>query len=185
MRNSIRTGTAVLAALWLAGCVTAPPRVEIASAAPPVPDTSVYFYPAADRPAPTADQENRDRYECSIWATQQSHFDPSVPSTAPSTRTVVIDRGPPDGTRTLLGASSGALLGAAVSNPWHAGQGALLGAVAGAVIGGVADSEHHDAVEHAAADAQVASSSATVSQEAGEYRRAMGACLEGRGYSVG
>ncbi len=63
----------ILAVTTLAGCVAESPR--IAAPAPPlVPDTNVYFYPAAGRDI-SAQQQDRDRYECNQWAVQQSGFD--------------------------------------------------------------------------------------------------------------
>jgi hypothetical protein len=75
------------------------------------------------------------------------------------------------------------VVGGAVSSPWHAGPGILIGALAGAAIGGVADAERSaqtDQLQAQANDAQAA----VLEKKASDYRRAMSACLEGRGYSV-
>ena len=181
-----RTGAAVLALLAtasIAGCATIPERVAV-SPPRPAPDTRVFFYPVANRPTPSADQQNRDRYECNDWAVTQSHFDPSNPSAVSAPVPIIVDRGPPAGTGTLIGATSGAIVGAAVSNPWHAGRGTLIGALAGAAIGTVADTQRRDATEQNAVNAQASSNSAAVSRAATDYKRAMTACLEGRGYRV-
>ncbi len=75
-------------------------------------------------------------------------------------------------------------MGAAVSRPWEAGPGALIGAIAGAAIGGAAESAATDqAREQAAANANNAHDAA-LEHQASDYRRAMAACLEGRGYTV-
>ena len=93
---------------------------------------------------------------------------------------------PPPGTNTVAGAATGAIIGAAVSNPYHAGGGALIGAAAGAILGAVSDSAR---AQHAA-DAQQRINAANdqrdygLDQMAGNYRRALSACLQGRGYTV-
>ena len=75
-------------------------------------------------------------------------------------------------------------MGAAVSRPWEAGAGALVGAIAGAAIGGAAESAATDqAREQAEANANNARAAA-LEHHASDYRRAMTACLEGRGYMV-
>jgi hypothetical protein len=167
----------------LAGCATAPQRVTAVQPAP-LPDTRVFFYPASDRAAPSGDQQRRDQYECNAWAVSQSHFDPSNPPATAASTPIVVRGAPADGTGTIVGAASGALLGAAVSNPWHPGRGTFIGALTGAVIGTVADEQRRDAYDQAVANAQPVVSPAVTAQAA-NYKRAMGACLEGRGYSIG
>ena len=155
-----------------AGCVSQPAsRVPVGP-----PDTTVYFHPTRNLPS---EQQDRDKYECHVWAVQQSGFDPTSPSAPPHLRTVVV-AAPPPGTGVAVGAATGAVVGAAVSRPWEAGSGALVGAINGAVIGGVAESA---ATEQAAANANNARAAA-LEHQASNYRRAMTACLEGRGYSV-
>ena len=174
---------AFVSACALAGCATAPQRLAVASPAP-APDTRVFFYPSSDHPAPGADQQRRDQYECNSWAVAQSRFDPSNPGVLAASTPTVVSRAPADGTGTLVGAASGAFVGAAVSNPWHPGRGTFIGAVTGAVLGTVADAQRRDAYNQAVANATpIVSASATA--EATSYRRAMGACLEGRGYRIG
>lgn len=161
------------------GCVSEPPRAVPVQVPPP--DTSVYFYPAKGQPP---EQQDRDKYECHTWAVQQSGFDPSSPSAPPHLHVRVVAGGPPPGTGVAAGAATGAIVGAAVSRPWEAGQGALLGAVAGAVIGGVAESAAAEqARARAAANANDARAT-LLENQARNYRRAMTACLEGRGYNV-
>ncbi len=164
------TGAALAA---LVGCVAQP--VDQAPVGPP--DTTVYFYPLQGQ---SSAQQDRDRYECHTWAVRQSGFDPSVATVPPHLRSTVVI-GPPPGTGVATGAMTGAVLGAAVSNPWESGSGALLGALAGAVIGGIAEST---ARAQAAADSAVSEHAAALERQAGYYRRAMSACLEGRGYRV-
>jgi len=173
--------------LTVAGCVAEPPRPVAARQAVPPPDTNVYFYPVQGHPAPLPQQQDRDKFECNTSAVQRTGFDPSLPNVPPRQRVRVVAGGPPAGTGVAVGAVSGAVVGAAVSNPWHAGGGALIGALAGAAIGGVADAERSAQTERLQAQANADANSAqaaALDQRATDYRRAMTACLEGRGYSV-
>lgn len=177
----------VLALLSVAGCATESARpIAVRQEAPP-PDTNVYFYPAQGHAAASPEQQDRDKYECNAWAVQKTGFDPSLPNVPPHQRVRVVASGPPPGTGVAVGAVTGAVVGAAVSNPWHAGGGTLIGALAGAAIGGIADAERGtqaDRIEtQANADADRARTAA-LERRAMDYRRAMSACLEGRGYSV-
>jgi hypothetical protein len=176
----------LLGVVTLAGCVTEQPRA-VAVPPPAPPDTNVYFYPAQGHPAPSPEQQNRDKYECNAWAVQRSGFDPTLPNVPPQQRVQIVAGGPPPGTGVAVGAVTGAVVGGAVSSPWHAGTGTLVGALAGAAIGGVVDAERSAQTERlqAQADAQANDAqTAALDQKASDYRRAMSACLEGRGYSV-
>jgi len=79
---------------------------------------------------------------------------------------------------------AGGVLGAAVSRPWEAGSGALVGAIAGAAIGGIAESQAREQASAQMAANASAAHDAVLEQKTSNYRRAMSACLEGRGYSV-
>jgi len=173
-------GLALCGVLAIAACVAEAPRPVAVRPQLPPPDTRLYFYPAQGRPAPTPEQQDRDRYECHTWAVQQTGFDPSQPSMPPHQRVAVVAGGPPPGSGVAVGAVTGAVLGAAVSEPWHAGSGALVGAIAGAALGGAAEAE---AAAQASADANRVQDAA-MERGALNYRRALSACLEGRGYAV-
>ena len=174
----------------LGGCETtavaplSPPPAPVHSAPPPAPapNTQVYVYPTGSQ---TSEQLDRDRYECHAWAVKQSHFDPSETRVAPHQRVQVVAM-PPRGSDVPAGAATGAILGAVVSHPHDAGAGAVIGAIAGAVVGAASDSSREQQVEairrtREERDEQV---SASMEQQAAGYRRAIGACLEGRGYTV-
>jgi len=175
------TSLAPLAAVLILGaCATTPPPPTPAPqpAAPPV---QVYFYPAKGQ---SAAQQDRDRYECYRWAVKQSGFDPSAPQLAPHQR-IQVTPSPPPGTSTAVGAVTGALLGAAVS-PGHPAEGAAVGAITGAAIGAGADAARQEqaAQVQSKIDQREAQRQARLEQQAASYRRAMTACLEGRGYTV-
>jgi hypothetical protein len=171
---------AVLAAslLALAGCVTAPPRPAYGYSVPP-PDTTVYAYPERGQ---SADEQSRDRYECSLWAVKQSGFDPSAPD-VPQAYRVRVAGGPPPGTGTAIGAIAGAVLGAAMAGDDDAGAGAAFGALTGAMIGNASDAARAQQNE-AMMSAQAQQQQAALAHGAADYRRALGACLDARGYSV-
>ncbi len=176
-----------LAVLAVAGCAVEPTNREPAQREPAPPDRNVYFSPAPGSPERSAEQQDRDRYECNAWAVKQTGFDPSLPDVPPHQRIRVVAGGPSPGSDVAGGAVTGALVGAAVSNPWHAGGGILIGALAGAAIGGIVESERAAQASHlnAQADADANAAGAAALERRGfQYRRAMTACLDGRGYSV-
>lgn len=186
--SSLRYAMLVAVVAAVTACETPPPRrvhpyrTEQVPPAPPPPQTQVYFYPTAGQ---TAQQQSRDRYECYLWAVKQSGFDPSLPSLAPHQRVEYVPR-PPPGQNTVAGAITGAVVGAAVSRPRDAGAGAVVGAVAGGILGAAADSANQAEADRVQSryDRRNAQRDALLEQQAQSYRRAMSACLEGRGYAV-
>lgn len=181
-------GVAALSALalGLAGCETAPPPRPApppsAAYAGPPPNTTVYAYPERGQ---SPDQQSRDRYECSVWAVHQTGFDPSAPN-VPAYDRVQVASGPPPGTGTAVGAIAGAVLGAAISPGWDRGAGAVFGGLTGAMIGSASDAARaqQNAADEAAMTQQEQQQAAAMAQKAADYRRAVAACLDARGYSV-
>ena len=173
-----------VAATILVGCVDQPPprRVYRQPPPPPAANTQVYAYPLQGQ---TPEQTDRDRYDCHEWAVKQTNFDPSAPGTPPHDR-VVVASGPPPGTNTAIGAVAGAVLGAVIAGPRNAGFGAVAGGVTGAAIGSTGDAANAqvEAAQVQQARVQDARAAAVIDQKASNYRRAISACLEGRGYSV-
>jgi hypothetical protein len=160
----------------LVACEAPPPR-RIVVAAQPVP-SPIVVYPAQGQ---TPEQLERDRYECHVWAVQQTGFDPSRPGLPPGERVVVQPANPP-GSGTAVGAIAGAILGAALAGPRDAGFGAVFGGVTGAAIGSASDA-------NAQAQANVAQAQANQNYAQGQaaasnYRRAISACLDARGYKT-
>lgn len=174
----------VAALLLAAGCATEPLTVPAppAPTVPPLPDTRVFVYPTAGQ---TAEQMDRDRYECHVWAVRQTGFDPATQQVAPHARVQVVAQ-PAPGANTLAGAATGAVFGAALSRPREAGAGAVLGAVAGALIGNAADQTQAQqaAAAQRAIDANDARQTYGQEQRASDYRRALTACLQGRSYTI-
>jgi len=181
-----RAGLAALAvsaaAVVLAGCVTEPaprPVYDPPPPPPPPPISQVYAYPLHGQ---TPEQQDRDHYECSTWATQQTGFDPSAPGVAPHDRVQVVSAAPPPGTNTAIGAVAGAIIGAAIAPRWQEAPAALAGAVVGSAIGSSADAANAQATRTVVVQDRRAA--AAEEQRAYSYRRAISACLDARGYSV-
>jgi Glycine zipper 2TM domain len=181
----VRLGALVSLAAMLSGCVVSPPR-PARLADPPPPDTNIYAYPLKGQ---TTDQTDRDRYECYVWATRESGFDPSAPNVPPHDRTRVLagPPGPPPGTGTAVGAITGAILGAAVSGPRDAGAGLLVGGLLGGAVGTAAEASANQQAQanaRAMEDAEMRRYAGQMEQQAANFRRAASACLDARGYSV-
>jgi hypothetical protein len=177
--RNLKIAGLLLATLGLGACVGPQVIDEYPAREAALPDTRVYVYPAAGQsPA----QLERDRYECHVWAVKQTGFDPSSPQVAPHQRVQVL-AAPPPGTNVVAGAATGAVLGAVVSGPRDTGAGMLLGALAGAIIGSAADDAN---AQQVAASRRGGNDRPNYDQEqqAGNYRRALGACLQGRQYSI-
>lgn len=156
--------------------------VPVAETQPPPPPIRVYFYPNHGQ---SQEQQDRDRYECYLWAKGQTGYDPSAPTLAPPTRVEVVPQ-PPPGTGAALGAVTGAVLGAAVASRHSRPGSALLGALAGGLIGSAAEaaSQEQTARVQEYYDRQAGQRTAVIERQAEDYRRALAACLEGRGYTV-
>ncbi|MFA6412613.1 MAG: YMGG-like glycine zipper-containing protein [Syntrophales bacterium] len=93
---------------------------------------------------------------------------------------------PPPGYDTAVLAITGAVLGALIGGPRHAGAGALIGAGTGAIVGAASDSSRQQTARQLeeAYSKRDRSLDAQYEGRALNFRRAMSACLEGRGYTV-
>ncbi len=177
IRTVSRTAATLLASgsvLLLSGCVAPTAMGEPAASAPPPP--RVFFYPTQGQ---STEQQDRDRYECHQWAVQQTGFDPSRRPLSESERNATVPARE-TGQAAAAGAVVGAVIGAIAAPRGDAAKGAIVGAAAGGLLGAAG-------AEAEAAEASRASARRDMVQgrrNAAEYRRAMSACLEGRGYSV-
>lgn len=184
MHSTYRRSLPLLFLLITVACAPVEPTPPVLAQADPPPDISseVFFYPNHGQgPA----QQDRDRFECYLWAKQQTGFEPSAPRLAPHQRLRVVPQ-PPTGQNTVAGALAGAAVGAAIGSPHNTGEGAIIGAMAGATLGAISDSMRQQQAEEVQAryDRQTMSQYADQDRQSRRYRRAMAACLEGRDYSV-
>ena len=128
-----------------------------------------YVYPAKGQ---SADQMEKDKYQCYGWGKQQTGYDPMNPPVASvgQANTAPVVGG------AAKGAAGGAVIGAIAGN---AGKGAAIGAVTGTAARGM---RNRGAVNQQQQQSQ--QQSAAIAQMRSEYDRAYAVCLEGRGYSV-
>jgi len=145
---------------------------------PAPPPQKIFVYPARGQ---SPEQTDRDRYECHVWAVQTTGVDPSRADANPYERVVVQPANPP-GSGTAVGAIGGAILGALIAGPRNAGAGLLVGGATGAIVGTAADASAQQQAQQT--QAQINANAAAGRARADTYRRALGACLEGRGYTI-
>ncbi|MEO8296732.1 MAG: hypothetical protein ABI574_02900 [Burkholderiales bacterium] len=179
----LRGLAAALAAATLAGCVVAPPRhrdygAPPPRAEPPAAAAPMYFYP--ERGQGEA-QQDRDRYECYRWAVRETGIDPGMRpvqrTLAPSTGPVAREPG-----SAVAGAMAGAAVGGVLSSPRNTGAGLVLGAIFGSVLGAAAEENRAQSIERQQ-DARRRDWEARQAP-VNDFRRAIGACMSGRGYAV-
>lgn len=141
----------------------------------------MFIYPTKGQ---NQQQQAKDRFECHTWAVQQSGFDPSLPQAAAQPATSASQAYQPSQGHVLRGAGRGAAMGAvggAIAG--NAGTGAAAGAAIGGMAGAIRRREERRR-QSAQQQADVQPSAAQQSQQISAYRRAMTACLDGRGYTV-
>lgn len=167
--------------VWVAaGAVLA-----LLSACSTVPDTPVaqapgqramYFYPQGTQ---TAEQQDRDRYECYRWAVRQTGSDPGMQALGPSTerRDVPVGANPD---AVAAGAMSGAAIGMVTASPRNAGGAMVLGAIFGGLLASAVSEQQREARMASVRRADEAARQRTED----DFRRAMSACMAGRGYEV-
>lgn len=180
---SIQLAAVGLVSLVLTGC--APPMYSVRPSStppPPPPSVEIYFYPNKGQ---SREQQERDRYECYLWAVKKTGFDPAQSQLAPHQRVEVVPTSPP-GADTAAGAVTGAVVGSMLSRPRDSGEGMVFGAIAGAMLGAASEQAKQEQAARIQQhyDARAAEDYARLDQQARNYRRAMTACLEGRGYTV-
>ncbi len=153
------------------------------------------------------EQQNKDRFECHSFASQQSGFDPSAPppqspaatKTAPPPRSDAEVKSAGKGSRiggAAVGAAGGAIIGG-ISGSGRAGKGALIGAGAGLLVGGARKRrKEREARSRQKAEQEAVNREQQQNQQRqGElqqqqqqkrqnYNRAWTACMEAKNYNV-
>jgi hypothetical protein len=179
-RRTARRPLAPLALLAVlsAGCAHDHYAAQPAAPPPPYPQPAeIYVYPERGQ---SPERQDRDRFECYRWAVRQTRFDPSRQQAGPAPRVRVIPIRPPVAD-TIAGAATGAVIGGIAT---YSGEGAAIGAAIGGVVGAISDVHR----EHTRRDLERSLEARAPAGEGGRarrYRRALSACLEGRGYAVG
>ena len=145
--------------------------------------SEIYIYPSQGQ---SEDQMGQDKYECHNWASKQTGYDP----TNISSSSAGISDAPqkPQQRGALRGALRGAAVGAVVGEitDEDAGKGAARGAAVGGLFGGMrqrSKKQRHEEELRRQLNEQQQSTSLQDSKLS-DYKRAMAACLEARGYSV-
>jgi hypothetical protein len=158
MKNLLRTTVCGLLTILVAGLALA---------------QEVYIYPAKGQ---SAEQQDKDKYECYNWAKNDTGFDPmALPTTSSA---------PPKSQKKSGGAITGALGGAVLGGVLgDSSKSAKRGALAGGLIGGVRQSSQNTKTEQNRSDWE-RTESANYASNRNNYNRAYSACLEGRGYTV-
>jgi hypothetical protein len=181
MRNRLAVLTMLAIAPVVAAQEPAPPPQLAPQPAPPKPASlSLFVYPGGGQDAA---KQGQDENECYLWARGQTGIDPTA---ATQVAAVEVPKG-----GAAKGAARGAARGAAVgavSDNRHigdegsldAGEGAAAGAAVGAAKG---RRKQKKAEKQAQAQAQQAAQSQDA-QKQDTFKKAWGACLEGRNYSV-
>jgi len=154
----------------------------------PVLAQDMYVYPAKGQ---SEQQLANDRYECHRWAVNETHFDPiDVGETGPPRAVrVPVPENKAEGA-TGKGAAIGAIAGAVLGHGDERLGSTILGAAVGAAAGGAveangemkAQEQARDEAQQRAQDLQ--RTKAENAMRRANYRRALTACLEGRGYTV-
>jgi hypothetical protein len=135
-------------------------------------EADMFVYPKKGQ---NKEQQQKDQYECHLWAVDQTGVDPMKPA-QPAQATAQSGGG-----EVVHGAAKGAALGAiggAIAG--DAGKGAAVGAAVGGGAGAMKRRGHQ--AQQQQAQQQTAQKQQTDVQT---YQRALGVCMEGRGYQVG
>lgn len=158
----------------------APTAQQMDAAAAQFKSLGLLAYPAKGQ---SADKQKKDQAECYAWSKEQTGFDPATAAavnkdsiakaaeaqTAQATQGTAVKGA-------AKGAAAGALIGAAAGD---AGKGAAIGAAAGGV-GGRSAKKRAD--KQAGANA-AASATAASDKQVDDFKKAIGTCMTGRGYT--
>lgn len=147
----------------------------------------LFVYPAKGQ---SQEQLANDRYECHRWAVQESGFDPTeFGAEPPRIVKVPVPENKAAGA-TSKGAAAGAIAGAVLGHGDDKLKNAVIGAVVGSIAGAAVEQSGQLEAEGQAREQaekqsqQIAQSKAEKAVQRSNYRRAISACLEGRGYTV-
>ena len=156
--------------------------VVVTFVASPAAAQDQYIYPNKGQ---SAQQQDKDKYECYGWAKNQSGFDPmAVPRAskpAPNTPERSVGGGAVGGA--LGGAAIGSVAGLIGGGKKGLGKGAGIGAGVGGLMGGMSAAGENEKASKERRDWE-RSEANQYAMNRNNYDRAFAACLEGRGYTV-
>jgi hypothetical protein len=167
------------------------PAQQAAPSAQPAPKTissrlGLHAFPAKSQ---NAEQQQADELGCYNWAKQDTQFDPltALMAAQSTKRTPAAASVPPSGPPPVAGAAAGAARGAAVGAiAGDAGKGAAIGAAGGGLRGKIAQKRAQaEAQQRAQQQAQQQTHAKAQTQSSlDDFKRAYGACMDAKGYSV-
>ena len=138
------------------------------------------FYPAKGQ---SDDQLEKDKYDCYGWAKKKTGFDPIKTPTTKSAPPAKEEKVTGTGGSALIGGGAGAIIGGVAGGGKGALAGGLIGGTGGALVGSARSSEQREREEKKRKDWE-RSEGNSYAHERNQYNRALGACMEGRGYTV-
>ena len=147
----------------------------------PAAKLGMFPYPTKNQ---TKEQQTTDEQQCYTWAQQQTGIDPVAAANPNTEAAAAAAKAKADSATTgaaVKGAAGGAVAGVAIGAiAGDAGTGAAIGAVAG----GLKSRKAKKQAEQQAAQKGAEQAKAQGNAQLDTYKKAMAACLEGRGYSV-
>jgi hypothetical protein len=178
-KRLVATAAGVVVAAAAAAQV-AKPQPSPTPRPPTLAQVGMFIYPAKGQ---ALDQQAQDEESCRRWAEAQTGLQLQSGSvdTQGAAKAAEKEVGKATEGAAVVGAAKGAAAGTAIGAiAGNTGKGAAIGAVAGA-MGGFSARRHamHEAGAQGAQKAQ-----AQNQQALDTFKKAAGACLEGRGYSV-
>ena len=179
--------------LGFVSAVMAQQPAAAASAAPPCPtgydctakpsagaQLGLYSFPAKGQ---TKEVQYKDEEACYAWAHEQTGIDPALVKANPDSAAKAAKAKTAEATTgaAVGGAARGAVAGVAIGAiAGDAGKGAAIGATAGAMAGRRAKKQ----AEAQAGKQGAAAANAQAEELMSTFKKAMSACLEGKGYTV-
>jgi hypothetical protein len=178
MRNRI-TLAGALALVFTTSVLNAQQPAQPAATKSLAASLGISVYPAKGQ---SAEQQAKDEQECYAWAQQQTGVDPTKKANTDSA--AAASKAKADSATTgaaVGGAAKGAVAGVAIGAvAGDAGTGAAVGATAGAIGGRRAKKQ----AEAQAAQKGAQQATAQTQGQVDSFKKAMIACLEGRGYTA-
>ncbi len=165
MKKVIFIAFLLLVSIWLVGPVHAQDPI---------------FYPAKGQ---SDDQLEKDKYECYNWAKKKTGFDPMKTPTTKSAPPPKEEKVLGAGETALIGGAGGAIIGGVAGGGKGALAGGLIGGTGGALIGSARSSDQREREERKRREWEQREAN-SYARERNQYNRALGACMEGRGYTV-